>query len=67
MHTGGQHQQHQHAPAAGDVLEHLARRTGGVQQFAPAQFAGQGGLVVAERRFCGFHTYLYVCTLKKYV
>lgn len=50
--------QHQHAPAAGHMLQDLARGAGGSHQVAAAELFGQG-----EGR--GFHTNIYVRTYEK--
>ena len=57
----GQHQQHQHAPAAGDMPQHVARRALRGQQVAATQAAGQG----IGMQGVGHHTYLGVRTYEK--
>ena len=55
MGSFAQRHQNQHAPAAGDMFKHIARRALFRKQIAIAQF-------LAQRRFGHFHTYLFVRT-----
>jgi len=55
----------QHAPLAGDVLEHLSRRAGGDLQIAAPDLFGEGRRVGRGRGRIAFHAYKYVGTYKK--
>lgn len=74
--AGFQHQQNQNAPPAGDVFEHLARRTGFDEKFSAAHSVEQAGFVVRRCscpgfnacgfNTCGVNTYFHVRTYKKF-